>query len=166
MLNVSIRPAEPGDVRGIQRVAEDAWNTVYAGVLEQDTIDAALHEWYAHGLVQQQIVDEDVVFFVADDGTSVVGYVSGGLNEQGSGEVGAIYVDPEYWRSGIGSLLLDHFEDHGSEAGWETMQIRVIAENDVARSFYEKHGYEVESTEEAPLFGEPIEEVCYQKSLG
>lgn len=94
-----------------------------------------------------------------------MGYASGGLNEQESGEVGAIYVDPEYWRSGIGSLLLDTLESHGRAAGWDTMQIRVVAANDVARSFYEKHGYVVVSSVETTLFGEPIEEVRYQKSL-
>lgn len=65
--DVSIHPARLGDVGGIQRVAEDAWNTVYSSVLQHDTIDAALHEWCAQDLVRQQVAAEDIVFIVADD---------------------------------------------------------------------------------------------------
>lgn len=165
MTGISIRSAESRDVPEIERVARRAWNAVYDGILLQDTIDAALDEWYAREQIRQHVENDDFSFFVAEDGGLVCGYVSGGKNELGSGEVAAIYVDPEHWRRGIGTRLIDHFEAHGLERGWRTMQIRVIAENDIARTFYEKHEYEVESTEEAPLFGEPIAEVCYQKSL-
>lgn len=166
MTDISIRSAESRDVAEIERVARRAWNEVYDDILQQDTIDAALDEWYAREQLRQHVEGDDISFFVAEDDGLVRGYVSGGKNELGSGEVAAIYVDPEHWRRGLGTRLIEHFEAHGRERGWSTMQIRVIAENDVARSFYEKHGYEVESTEEAPLFGEPITEVCYQKSLG
>lgn len=165
MAEVPIRPVIADDVPGIRRVAQSAWNAVYDDILQQDTIDAVLDEWYAREQIRQHVEDDDLSFFVADDGGGVRGYVSGGKNELGTGEVAAIYVHPEHWRRGIGTRLIDHFEAHGRERGWDSMQIRVIAENDVARSFYEKHGYVVESTEEAPLFGEPITEVCYQKSL-
>lgn len=165
MADVAIRPAEPGDVHGIVRVAERAWNAVYDDVLQQDTIDGALDEWYAHDLLLQHVQDSGVSFFVAEAGEPVVGYTTGGMNEVGAGEVGALNVDPGHWRSGIGTRLLERVEADCREQDWNPMQIRVIAGNDVARPFYEKHGYEVESTEETMLFGEPIEEVCYQKSL-
>lgn len=165
MVDGAIRPAEPRDVPAIKRVAEHAWNEVYDDVLQQDTIDAALAEWYANELLLEHVQDSDVSFFVTEAERTLTGYVSGGQNEFGHGEVGAIYVDPDHWRTGTGSRLLEYFEDHGRAEGWNTMQIRVVAGNDVARPFYEKHGYEVEETKDVPLFGEPIEEVCYQKRL-
>lgn len=165
MIDVSIRPAEPRDVPDIERIGERAWNVVYADVLEQSTIDAALSEWYSVDALRESIEISDVEYFVGERDGEVVGYTACGVNELGKGELAAIYVDPDAWRDGIGSDLLEHVEASGRDAGWTEIQIRVIAGNDIACNFYEQHGYELYETTAAPLFGEDIEELTYEKPL-
>lgn len=165
MTDVSIRPAAPSDVPAIKRIGEAAWNTVYADVLDQSTIDAALDEWYTTDALHDSIETSDVEYFVGERDGQVVGYAAGGVNELEKGELAAIYVDPDAWRNGIGTRLLQHVEAYGRDAGWTEIQIRVIAGNDIACRFYERHGYELHDTTAAPLFGEDIEELTYEKPL-
>lgn len=172
MADLSIRSATRDDVPGIQRVGERAWSAVYDDVLDQATIDAALEEWYSLDTLHDYIQHSDVAYFVgehddcivgADD--PIIGFVAVGRNELDTGEIGAIYVDPDHWRQGHGTALLQHAEAYGRERDWDTIQIRVVGGNDVARTFYEQHGYQETLTVTVDLFDEPIKEVCYEKSL-
>lgn len=56
-------------------------------------------------------------------------------------ELHFIYVDPEYVRMGIGSQMLEFFEQKGTERGFDEFVIWVLAENRMGINFYEKHGY-------------------------
>lgn len=166
MTDVSIRPAEPRDVPPIIRVAERAWNAVYADVLEQDTIDAAIDDWYTTDAILEYIQNPDFAYFVAERAGTIIGFTSGANNELGKGELATIYLDPDHWREGIGTRLLEHFEAYGRAQGWDELQIRVIGGNDTARGFYEHHGYTVHDRTEGPLLDEEdVAEICYEKSL-
>lgn len=160
-----IRPAEPRDVPGIQRVAEHAWTATYGDILSQETIDTALAEWYASAALLEQIQRSDVAYHVAVDGAVPLGYISGGGTEGDLGEVGAIYVHPDHWRRGIGGRLLERFETDARTHDWNPIQIRVLAQNDISRGFYETHGYERIDQGTVALFGEEVEEVFYRKSI-
>ena len=51
-------------------------------------------------------------------------------------EVGAIFVDPEYSRRGVGKALMDH------AAGLHSMlELDVFEKNQIGRSFYERYGF-------------------------
>lgn len=166
MVAVSIRPAEPRDVPAIQHVAERAWNTIYDETLPQDIIDAAIDEWYDSESLLQHVENPDVAYFVATEADRVYGYVTGTAGDDPRiGELGAIYVYPDHWRTGIGSQLIDRFETYAVDQAWNRIQIRVLADNHVARTFYEKHGYEQTTTDVVTLFGTDADEVVYRKRI-
>jgi putative acetyltransferase len=47
-----------------------------------------------------------------------------------------LYVEPEAWRSGVGSLLLEHAKQHQPNG----FRLWTFQRNATARSFYRKHG--------------------------
>ena len=166
MADVTIREATVEDVSGVQQVARAGWAAAYGDILQTETIERAMEEWYATESVSGQIEREDVGYFVADDGSDVVGYVTGGPGEsEDTAVLGAIYVDPDRWGEGIGSRLLERFEGFSREEGYEAVFFEVLVGNEVGASFYRKHGYSADERRESDLFDEPVEAYLFSGEL-
>lgn len=161
-MSVTVREARRADAEEIVTLAERVWRAAYGEILEPDTIDAAMDAWYDPERTAEAIGREDIAYDVAtaeNEGT-IVGYVSG----HGQGEVarlGAIYVDPDRWGEGIGTVLLDQFQQFCRVRGFERIEFEVLAENEVGQSFYRTHGFEVIDEEEVDLFGETVREQVF-----
>jgi ribosomal protein S18 acetylase RimI-like enzyme len=78
------------------------------------------------------------------------------------GHLGAVYVRPDHWASGVGSALLGQFETWCRERDCTEIQLHVLSENTRARSFYRNHGYESVETEQTDLFGEQLSEHVFR----
>ena len=166
MADVTIREATVEDVSGVQQVARAGWAAAYDDILRTETIERAMEEWYATESVSGQIEREDVGYFVAEDGSDVVGYVTGGPGESADTAVlGAIYVDPDRWGDSIGSRLLERFESFCREEGYEAVSFEVLVGNEVGASFYRKHGYSADERRESDLFDEPVEAYLFSGEL-
>lgn len=163
MTEVTVRAAASEDVPAILRIAERGWNAAYDGLLSQETIDSAMTEWYDPATTRKQIEHEDVTYFVAENNGRILGYASGGPSEEGTAAtLGAIYVDPDHWGNGIGTVLLEAFEDFCRRRGYDTIQYQVLAKNDVGTSFYQNHGYGVIDERETDLFDETVREYVFR----
>lgn len=159
MTEVSVRPAVLGDISAILRIAERGWNAAYGDFLSQETIDSAMTEWYDPDTTREQIEHDDIAYFVAEKNGSILGYTSGGPSgDETSATLGAIYVDPDYWGNGIGTILLEAFEEFCRQQGYDTIQFQVLVKNDIGASFYQKHGYDVIDERQVNLFGETVRE--------
>lgn len=159
MTGVTVRAAVPADVPAILGIAERGWNAAYGDFLPQETIDAAMVEWYKPKTTREQIEHDDIAYFVAERNGDILGYASGGPSgEDTIATLGAIYVDPDYWGNGIGTVLLDEFEEFCRQRGYDAIQFQVLAKNEVGLSFYRKHGYEVIDERDTELFGETVRE--------
>jgi ribosomal protein S18 acetylase RimI-like enzyme len=83
----------------------------------------------------------------------VVGFVmfapEAGQYEQDAvrGVVQNIYVQPDRRGEGIGSALLERAESMLAAAGIEVVTLDAMAENEAARRFYRRHGYDVHRVE-------------------
>lgn len=162
----ALRPAEPSDVPAIRSVAQRGWKNTYEGIISEETIDRALSEWYDGETVRRAIESDAVGYFVAERDGEVVAYASGSRrDDQSVGTLNSIYVDPDSWGEGIGTTLLDRIESFCRERGCERMDIRVLSENEVGRSFYRKHGYEAAETRQVELFGETVDDTTLRKAL-
>ncbi len=170
MEHVNVRTATPDDVPVIIRIGERGWNAAYGDVLSQETIDAAMAEWYDDDSIREAIDRENWAYLVAD-AAEVVGFVSGGprkgdlRRDERVAVIGAIYVDPERWGSGIGTALLERFESFCRHQECDQLQFLVLTENEVGVSFYRKHGYEVVDECTSELFGETVDEYVFQGSI-
>ena len=85
---------------------------------------------------------------VAREGDSVVGFASFSI-ERGSLDLDAdrgllsnIYVEPGARGQGLGTALLEAAEDELAAQGAEVVVLEVMARNEAARRFYDRHGYE------------------------
>lgn len=166
MNEITIREATPNDVTDILHIAERGWYTTYDDILSQETIESAMAEWYDEDTTRKFITREDVAYFVAERNGDIVGYVSGGPSrEENVANLGAIYVDPDYWNEGIGTALLREFEEFCRRQDYEYIQFQILFENAVGKSFYRKQGYEIIETRDTELFTETVSENLFRGTV-
>ena len=53
-----------------------------------------------------------------------------------------ISIKKDYWNCGIGSMLIDEIVNSARKAGYEQIELTVVAENQRAKLLYEKKGFE------------------------
>lgn len=96
---------------------------------------------------QRWITEKRFDLYVNEDpDTGIIkGMMGIGMNEdedkEGAFELHFIYVDPDFVRAGVGSEMLEFFEQKGREKGCGEFVIWVLEGNGMGRNFYEKHGY-------------------------
>ena len=87
-------------------------------------------QWY----FQEKILKENKVWVVEDDGYPVAFLA---MKDE---FIDHLYVHPDFWRRGIGRLLLQFARERQPDHIWlYTMQV-----NKIARTFYEKNGFVAE----------------------
>lgn len=141
MSSVTIRPAAPGDVRGIREVAERSWRRTYADIFSAEEIEEFLDDWYSQEALQSSVTSDGSTLLVAETGGECIGF--GECGHRGDGpEIFRLYVDPPHWRGGVGSELLEALESEMRDRGADAVRLFVHRENEIGRSFWEKHGFE------------------------
>jgi GNAT superfamily N-acetyltransferase len=104
---------------------------------------------------------------VAEDEGVVVGFASVGpsRDEEGIGELYAIYVDPAAWSTGVGRALMEEAEAR-LVSEYDAAFLWVLEENPRARSFYERAGWTPDGARKAEeRFGVRAPEVRYRKDF-
>jgi GNAT superfamily N-acetyltransferase len=162
---MEVRKATPEDAAGIARVQERGWQAAYRHVFPADELDRG-------GFIQADRWTERLAHppagwstFVAEHDGEVVGFTSVGpsRDENGIGELYAIYVDPEHWATGTGRALVERAEEQ-LRAGYTEVTLWVLEDNPRARSFYERAGWSVDGGRKAEArWGVRAPEVRYRK---
>lgn len=163
---MSIRPATPEDAPAVRRVARASWHAAHDHAVGEETVERVIDEWYATEDLRESIAREDRPMFVATS-DEVVGFAQGGPSEDGPADavVGRIYVHPEHWGGGHGSALLERLFERLRAAGHESVWLAVVADNEVGRSFYDGHGFEIHEARTVDLFGREVEDVVMVRML-
>ncbi len=68
-------------------------------------------------------------------------------DKKGAFELHFIYVDPDFVRMGVGSEMLQFFEQKGKEKGCREFVVWVLEENEMGRNCYEKNHYHPDGKE-------------------
>lgn len=141
---VEIREARREDAPDLQHVAERAWYEVHAPIIGEETVAEFLEKYYDADSLREVVDRDEWITHVADAGEAVVGFVSGGPDDEDPGLVhlNRIYLLPEYWGEGIGSRLLDTFEGQVAQRDCDRIHLRVMVENEQAVGFYESAGFD------------------------
>lgn len=160
-----IETATIRDVPAIQRVADWSFHAAYADLLEPELIDALLSEWYATERLREQIDDPESVFLVARRGGRVRGYVNVDPHETPDAYfLSRLYVEPSLWGGGVGTELLTA-ATRRLDGERERIELTVLAGNERAIAFYERHGFEHVGTKTTTLGPTDVEECVYSKPL-
>ena len=130
-------------------------------------LDAHLEPLYPsesrHGFSVQKLIADSVAFFVIRDGGAPAG--CGGIKLFGTeyGEIKRMYVRPQFRRSGLAKLLLDHFTEYASSHGVRILRLETGIHQHAAIALYERVGFK-----RIPPFGEyrddPVSR-CYEKRI-
>ena len=73
-----------------------------------------------------------------------------------------IFVDPDFWRIGIGEALLETALRSLRESGFRRASLHILESNLLAKQFYEKRGWQFDSVYQVMPYGAQLR---YTKSL-
>jgi ribosomal protein S18 acetylase RimI-like enzyme len=159
-----IRSATARDAPAIARVHVSSWLSTYRGLLPDDFLESLSETNYTERW-NRVIAEGTSKVVVAEDGSDVVGFASGGrerAGEQGfEGELYAIYVLDSAQRRGLGRELVRSMVDGLRELGLTNMIIWVLRDNRPARDFYERLGGVYVRAQPITIGSGTLEEVSY-----
>jgi GNAT superfamily N-acetyltransferase len=145
----SVRLARTSDVDAIALVQQRAWRDAYAELMPPDAlaaldIDELSLQWGRALLSSGQ---HRVFVAIAEGSGDVVGAASVGptadpdLTEQRVGEVGALFVDPDHYRCGHGSRLMNACVDLLREGGYAECVTWLPLADEPRRAFFLSAGW-------------------------
>ena len=142
-----IRKAKLTDVSRIAEINVYGWRNTYLGIISNDILFKELSVEKSIARYSKAIQEEDNSIYVFEDDESEIIKAMMGIfdcfDEQikNAFELKYIYVETAFCREGIGTKLLNYFEEVGKAKGKSAFVIYTIDTNYNARNFYEKNGY-------------------------
>jgi GNAT superfamily N-acetyltransferase len=163
---VHVRIASPDDSLAIERARVHGWRAAYRHVFPKADLDAMPIDgdrWRT----RLHVPPPGWTTFVCEDAGVVVGFASVGpsRDEDGVGELYAIYVEPDAWSTGAGRLLIEAAEEQLTRE-YDAALLWVLEDNPRARRFYERAGWAPDGARKAEQrFGVRAPEVRYRKDF-
>jgi ribosomal protein S18 acetylase RimI-like enzyme len=176
---LELRPARPDDAAAVAGVHVRSWQAGYRGLLPDAYLDGLRPE---DRMGRYRFGDDDpgvAVTVVAVRDGNLCGFVTtkrpGPGAEPGpdgpddgcdTGEVLALYVDPDAWGSGVGRQLLSDARLRLVQSGCTEAVLWVLAGNDRAHRFYRIDGWVAEDVRRTvEVWGIAVDEVRYRRPL-
>jgi GNAT superfamily N-acetyltransferase len=163
---VHVRQAVSADARAIETIRVKGWRTAYRGVFPAVELDAMpIDETRWLHRLNEPPPGWSIV--VAEHEGKLVGFAATGpsRDEQGIGELYAIYVAPDEWSRGAGRALIAEAED-ALRVKYDEATLWVLEQNPRARRFYELGGWSLDGARKAEeRWGVRAPEVRYRKRL-
>ncbi len=165
-----LRRATGADAVAVAAMHVRAWQTAYRGIVPDPFLDSLDVAARAGRYSFDRTAPGDPETWIAVDGEDFVGMVSISPSRDedlpGLGEVRALYVAPDRWRSGAGSALLATAERLLADAGYAEAFLWVLEDNARGRGFYEAARWDPDGhTKTAEIGGRELVEVRYRKTL-
>lgn len=167
MTGMATRWATADDAVAISVIHVEAWRAAYRDLLPATLLDSlnveerieSWTQWIARSLSGSPTDGDGPVhrLIVAESAGDVVGWATfGGGRDVGAeqrGEIAGLYVHPEHWKGGFGSVLLNRAERELTVEGLTDPYLWVLAGNTRAISFYERHGWRADGQQKSLTVG-------------
>jgi GNAT superfamily N-acetyltransferase len=167
-VSIRVRRAEPDDAEAIGQIRIRGWQFAYRGLLPDHVLDALSDDERLaarRDRLRSPSVGSDA--WIAELDGRVVGFaLCGPSRDQGveprTGELLAIYVEPDVVGRGVGRGLIEQAERGMWAAGYRRAMLWVLRDNARARRFYEHAGWRADGrAQEEELDGACLREVRY-----
>lgn len=144
-----VRRAAPDDAEGIARAHVHAWQVGYADILPGEALgELSIYDrekrWETI-LGADRSPGAETWTTVAERDGEIVGFAAGGPSRDedtaGENELYAVYVAPEHWNHGVGSLLMADAVRRLGEGGGAHATLWVLEDNHHGRHFYARCGW-------------------------
>ena len=142
-----IREATIEDAARIAEIDVFSSRYAYKRILSEECLYKDLSVEARFPVYKKWISEKRFELYVYEDpGTGIIkGMMGIGLCEDDDKkeafELHFLYVDPDFVRMGIGSEMLQFFEQKGKDLGCPEFVVWVLEENKMGRNFYEKNSY-------------------------
>ena len=145
---VTIRPATSDDAPALATVHVRSWQWAYRGQVPDaylEQLGQTLSERIRARRTQLEHLPSDYRYWVAEQAGQVVGFATTRPSEDHdaaslTGEVLALYLDPEAVGQGIGRVLFQHAVADFRQRGFRQATLWVLESNEHALRFYEAAG--------------------------
>jgi GNAT superfamily N-acetyltransferase len=165
-----VRVARPEDAESVARIHVRSWQMGYQGLLPDDYLDRLRPEdrtgHYTFGSLDPQVPHT----IIALEGHITRGFATTGpcrdSVQPGTGELFALYVDPDSWGAGVGQLLIRESRGHLLTQGFTEAVLWVLVGNERARRFYRKDGWEADDyVRQDVVWGLRVDESRFRRHL-
>jgi ribosomal protein S18 acetylase RimI-like enzyme len=157
----NVRIANISDAKAIGDINVKGWRAGYKNILPQSYLDnlsindkvARWQRTLSHPVETTNILVAEEHTMNDPHTTRLLGFISFGetmpppsdeaLTQDGTrtGELRAIYVDPQAWSSGVGQLLWEAAQQRLVDVGCTLVQVEMFAKNERAIRFYRAAGF-------------------------
>ncbi len=146
MADVEVRAAQQEDLPAVALVRAVAWQAAYAGLIPDEVLRGLADPDVVLAWAARAAATPSTTYAVAELVGEVVGFAAFGAERADPpspwrGEVYALYVLPQHWRTGAGSALLHAALDELAENGFDHVTLWVLDGNQPAVGFYRRHGF-------------------------
>lgn len=138
--NLELRLATPADFPSIREVARLSRKGALSHFMTEDEIEDEVQQYYNDDVLNGILSNPANAIFVVVDGDQTLGHCSVlPKDRRGKPRLLQFYVRPDTQRAGIGEMLFDRARQWLTDAEASDMYISTLGDNNVGRSFLEKH---------------------------
>jgi GNAT superfamily N-acetyltransferase len=167
---LDIRLARPEDATAVAQIHVCAWQAGYRSLLPDEYLDGLRA---GDRVARYDFVTRDSrrpSTLVAVNNGAICGFATVAPAAQsdapGYGELAALYVLPERWRTGIGAILVRAARERLLLLGYRQAVLWVMVGNTRAARFYEHDGWRSDGLQRAAAaWGATVEEIRYSRDL-
>jgi len=146
--NIKIIPAEITHVKELATLHIRAWQEAYKNIVPQEIMSSLSIEGRTKAFTEA-IHGKSKNTYSCMLNNVVIGFVTLGncrdSDINNAGEIWGIYLDPKFWRKGIGTELANWAIDYLKQSGFNKIILWVFKDNLPSRKFYESIEYVVGS---------------------
>jgi GNAT superfamily N-acetyltransferase len=147
-----------------------SWQHAYRGLFSDEYLDGLRPEDRAARYTFAGGPDQPLTIVALEDG-AIRGFATiaptRGDSDGKTGELFALYVDPDHWGRGIGRRLMVEARNRLVDRGFENAVLWVLRGNDRAERFYRSDGWMPDGARrEEEVWGVAADELRYRRTLG
>ena len=167
---MKIRKAKISDAHDCARIHVSGWQNAYKGIIPDDSLKKMSIKKRTRQF-EKVIQDKTEETYVIEDNGKITGFTNIGNcrdddKQNDTGEIWGIYIDPKHLREGYGRKLTVYAEKILKTRKYKAIVLWVLADNHVARKFYEKFGFKTEGKTGLLEKYENAKIVRYIKTIG